>query len=106
MPLVVSSALEASAKTVSLGLAEAKEFGSRICVETDDPQVNPLAKLGNYGPAQSRQDMARLFLMQKECLTSYTTTCRAMNRVARWLAKHGEEITNICRFNSDTAPRP
>lgn len=104
MPLVASSTLETSAKTVRLGIAEAKAFASRIWLETNDPQVIPLVKSGSYGPAQSRQDMARLLLMQRECTFNCSAICSVKNKAAIWLAKYGNEITSLCHFNGHTAP--
>ncbi|XP_047961401.1 uncharacterized protein LOC125206151 [Salvia hispanica] len=105
VPLLVASSLEASAKTVRIGLSEAKELGTQIWIETNDPRVASLVKTRSFGPADSRHEMARLFLLQKGCSTRITSIGSVLNKAAKCLAKLQCDPTEHCRFNSHTAPR-
>ena len=100
-----TTALEANAKTIKIGISVAKECSSRIWVETDCPQVISLINARSLGPAHSRQDMARLLLWQKERNFRFATVMKEGNKAAIFISQLNNGNPSLCCFNGQSAPR-
>ncbi|XP_042003915.1 uncharacterized protein LOC121752889 [Salvia splendens] len=103
-PISANSGFEAEVKTMLEAIAIAKNYSSKLWIETDAERLYWCLEKNSLGPADLRHSFSKIYIELKEVQWKVTCIRRKGNKVADFLASMGKNCHSLMRFEEGSFP--